>query len=81
VRGVVMSLKRSIKNTKKQLANIKQEIKELQLKQDRARKLENRFKLQDKIQAKYTAIESLEIKLDILKWMYNHPQNKKKESS
>ena len=76
-----MSLKRSIKNTKKQLANIKQEIKELQLKQDRARKLENRFKLQDKIQAKYTAIESLEIKLDILKWMYNHPQNKKKESS
>ena len=76
-----MSLKRSIKNTKKQLANIKQEIEELQLKQDRARKLENRFKLQDKIQAKYTAIESLEIKLDILKWMYNHPQNKKKESS
>lgn len=76
-----MSLKRVIKEEKKKIAKIEQEIKELKLKRNRARKLENKFKLSDTINNKYCAIENLEFRLEILVWMYKHPNNKGKESS
>ena len=76
-----MSLKKVIKQERKKIAKIEQEIKDLKLKRSRARKLENSFKISDEINAKYCAIENLELRLNIFIWMSKHPQNKKKELS
>ena len=67
------------KQIKQKIAKLEQEIKDLKLKRRRARKQENRWKLDDKIYCKYGAIENLEFIISIIESKYKHPQNKKME--